>query len=81
MVSRLLLTVAGSVIVFDLLKGTFVKQIPFQAKLFGPESFSKEPLSHAVKNLQANASHHLMISYDDRSFVVLNQASKQVAAY
>jgi hypothetical protein len=44
-------TAKGAVVVFDLLKGTFIKQIPFQTKLFNGFFFNKERQSNEVTSI------------------------------
>lgn len=68
-------------VVFELQRGTFVKQVPFQHKLFGQFNFKKNVPAPAVASLQVNYSECLLIYYKDNSFVVLDQLSKSVLAF
>lgn len=74
-------TTKAVVVVFDLLKGSFVKQIPYQQKLFGTYFFKKERDAPSVVSVQANSSEQLLVTYSDRSFLVLDQPQKQVLAF
>ncbi|CDW81551.1 UNKNOWN [Stylonychia lemnae] len=72
----------GSIVVFDLLNGQFIKQIPFQPKLLKPYfiEYHKQPLRGVLK-ISINKNDQLLTVFNDFSYQLLDQTSKAIFKY
>eukprot|EP00347_Sterkiella_histriomuscorum_P023961 403332785 len=75
-------TQKGALVFFNVLNGTFIKQIPFQSKLLKPFYVEYHlQKQKSIQKIMLNSSDQLLVLYQDHSYIFLDQTTKQVLKF